>query len=179
MSARRLALVFGALGLAAGACVSIPDESRFTAVLGPSFAHFKGDGLTDAQAPVRLFIEKRCGTLDCHGQVGRPFIVYSQRGLRWREDGGNVPGSIATTATEILATYQSIVALEPEAISATVADPRAHPATELTIHQKATGAGRHKGGQVIAPNDPAERCLRSWLEGNAQLEACKEAAEVP
>jgi hypothetical protein len=179
-AALAVALAAAAAGTFAASCATVPDENRFTAVLAGdnSLAEFAG---SDTQVGVRVFIEKRCGTLDCHGQVGRPFIVFHQRGLRLLTDaGGQVSGgSLPTTQAEILATYDSIVSLEPEVLSQVAQDPQNNPVERLLMVKKPLGIERHKGGTVLAPGDPGDICLRSWFFGQADKAACEAAAAVP
>lgn len=66
-----LALV-GALGVAAPACLS-SDELGSTDFSCPS---------PDGFRVVSQVVERRCGTLDCHGDPGRSFRVYGRAGLR-------------------------------------------------------------------------------------------------
>ena len=91
-----LVALAGAAGLvsAFAACASPPDPNRATLVgfvdptggLDPDPVQFKDQG-------VSKFLERRCGTLDCHGQGGRPLRLYSGRGLRLPNDAGLGPGS--------------------------------------------------------------------------------------
>ena len=69
------------LATAVVGCEEIPVP---IAVSCPSEADY-----VDYVSPV---LEKRCGTLDCHGQLGRPLKFYSQNGLRlFTEDEFNDP----------------------------------------------------------------------------------------
>ncbi len=119
--------------------------------------------------------ERRCGTLDCHGQVGRPLRIYSGRGLRLPNDAGNVPGSGDTTPDEIAANYAAVVGLEPEEMSRVVA--LEDPPRTLLILAKPLMLQSHKGGPALAPaNDPGETCITSWLlGGGVDTQACSDA----
>src|SRR5687768_7895351 len=64
-------------------------------------------------ANVAAVFEKRCASLDCHGQVARNLRLYSSRGLRLPNDAGLLPGAGDTTQDELAANYQSILTLEP------------------------------------------------------------------
>ena len=46
---------------------------------------------------VSLFLERRCGSIDCHGQIGRGLRLYSDRGLRLEH---GTPRSTTTTDDE-------------------------------------------------------------------------------
>ena len=74
---------------------------------------------------VTTVLEKRCGSLDCHGGLGRNLRIYSSSGLRLPSEAGLKPGAGETTIDEITANYQSVMTLEPEATNAVVdgADP--------------------------------------------------------
>lgn len=79
-------------------------------------------------APVSKVLERRCGTLDCHGSTFRPLRIYGQYGLRkpfrFRTDPGAPAGAdfdkyysgggLETTSAELLDNYNSVIALEPE-----------------------------------------------------------------
>ena len=119
--------------------------------------------------------ERRCGTLDCHGQVGRPLRIYSGLGLRLPNDAGNTPGSNATTPDEITANYRAVIGLEPEQMSRVEAGQI--PVTDLLILAKPLMLEAHKGGPAIASGDSAETCITSWLIGPGKLDkaACNAA----
>jgi hypothetical protein len=165
---------------ATGSCAPIPDPDRYTVIATPSFDQFSGN--LSATPPVyglEQVIERRCGTLDCHGQVGRAFRIYSQDGLREPTDADNEPGLAPTTPTEIQANFESAVALQPELMSAVVVDPTNNPPDTLLLVRKPRLEERHKGGQVVVAGDDADTCLTSWLDGQIDTTACKTAAAVP
>ena len=85
---------------------------RVTTILAPDQNEF---------AQVSPVFERRCGTLDCHGQVGRPLRIYSGLGLRLPNDAGDTPGNGATTPDEITNNYRAVIGLEPEEMSRVVA----------------------------------------------------------
>jgi hypothetical protein len=120
-----------------------PDQNEFTTV-----------------SPV---FERRCGTLDCHGQVGRPLRIYGGLGLRIPNDAGNTPGTGATTPDEITANYRSVIGLEPEEMSRVIANE--DPPTDLLILAKPLMLESHKGGPAMASGDSAETCITSWIKG--------------
>ncbi|MDB4992901.1 MAG: hypothetical protein JWM74_333 [Myxococcaceae bacterium] len=166
-----VALAAGALSFFA--CASVPDETRYTQVLAPDPAQF--------QAGVSFFLERRCGTLDCHGQPGRPLRIYGARGLRKQNDAALTPISGDTSVEEIAANYRSVIALEPEAMSRVVAADGALPERLLLIRKPidiGEGGERHKGGPVISRGSDGYRCLTSWLANETAQEKCTAAANA-
>jgi len=174
----RLAFLAGGLGLiVAGACASVPDKDRYTLVgpidstetLAPDYAVFK-------QGPDN-YLGKRCGTLDCHGQIGRGMRIYSQTGLRSFDasNGGYFPNASGTsnpggtgnpeTEDEMRANFESVVALEPEVMGAVIAEGGSNPKRLLLI-KKPLLLETHKGGKImIDETDPGYLCLTTWLAG--------------
>jgi hypothetical protein len=168
--------------LAVPAC-SAPDATAITEVDAPTFDDFKGAKITSAtQAPVSRLLERRCGTLDCHGQVGRPLRIYGQLGLRFVDgDAIDVPGLQPTTDTEYEANYQSVIALQPEIM--TQVYEQSLPPEALMLVRKPLQLERHKGGAVFVSGDDAYTCLTSWLEsapaggGATDFDACGRATQ--
>lgn len=187
------------------ACASSPDPSRGTAVgfvdeagnLDPDPVQFK-------EQSVSKFLERRCGTLDCHGRPERPLRLYGERGLRLPNDAGLRPTQGGTSNEEVVANYRAVVGLEPEVMSRVVAahaqgscalpgEPQDIPCerrllliakplscnlnSSIGCNGTATGV-EHKGGAVIRPNDDGYTCLLSWLEGSANGTACETAANA-
>src|SRR4051794_14590983 len=62
-------------------------------------------------APVDDVLQASCGTLDCHGQVGRNLRLYGGRGLRWSPQGNSADDP--TTPAEYDESYWSVIGLEP------------------------------------------------------------------
>jgi len=151
-----------------GACaddLTYPDGGiRVTTILAPD------QGAFTMVSPV---FEQRCGTLDCHGQVGRPLRIYSGLGLRLPNDAGDLPGVGATTPDEIAANYRSVIGLEPEEMSRVIADE--DPPTKLLILAKPLMLESHKGGPAMAPGDTAEKCIEGWLVGPFDQPSCTAA----
>jgi hypothetical protein len=117
-----------------------------------------------------------CGTLDCHGSVGRNFKLYGHDGLRL--SASDLPGKLPlTTARELDADYGSLVALEPELISAVVKDNGARP-ERLTLVRKARNAEKHEGQQIFVPGSDDDRCLTSWLANAVDVKLCSDAIAV-
>ena len=125
---------------------------------------------------VAIFLEHRCGTLDCHGQVGRNLRLYGFDGLRL--DPADVPGGQDTTGAEVDADFRSVVGLEPEVLHAVVADGGAH-SERLTLVRKGRGSEHHKGGALVTPGDAQDRCLLGWLANAVDAVACADALKAP
>lgn len=118
-----------------------------------------------------------CGTLDCHGTVGRNLRVYGDTGLRYSAT--DVPTTlIPTTTDEVAQDYDSVVGLEPELMSEVVASGGADP-ERLTFYRKALGLESHKGGAVVVAGDPRDVCITTWLQGRADAAACAAALSLP
>jgi hypothetical protein len=156
------------------ACAATPDPTQDTAILTPDFGQFAGGA---SNPGVHTFLERRCGTLDCHGQTGRAFRLFSSGGLRLPNDAGLVPGVGADTPEEIYANYLALVGVQPEETSRVVSG--IDPPTTLLVVAKPLGLQTHKGGQELAPGEPGAVCLESWLMGHIDLGACSTAALVP
>ncbi|HVK68022.1 MAG TPA: hypothetical protein VM694_26360, partial [Polyangium sp.] len=130
---------------------------------------------------VSAVLERRCGTLDCHGHVARPLRLYGQYGLRRYEE-RNSPnvenydeyysgGKEPTTIAELEDNYRSILALEPELVAKVftkAADPEV-----LTIVRKARLREKHKGGLLWNKGDPGDVCMTNWLTGNTDTTQCE------
>jgi hypothetical protein len=167
------AIAFG-LCLAAGAsCAAVPDPEARALDSPPDREQFINGGVND-------FMEKRCGALDCHGQIGRPLRLYGKYGLRKTPPGQpDAPRSEAdTTADEKNDNYLSVVNLEPEAIGYLNASKGDYD--DFLLLKKPVGAEnggvRHKGGPVLsAADDPGFRCLVSWIKGRVATEDCVKA----
>jgi hypothetical protein len=131
-------------------------------------------------AMVQPVLEKKCGTLDCHGQLPRGLRVYGMNGLRLPNATGNVPGFGPTTAAEARETYVSIVGLEPEKLNALVGvQPRSKDdAYRLLVLAKPLALERHRGGVSFRKGEPAEQCILSWVLGAMDARACT-AASTP
>jgi hypothetical protein len=125
--------------------------------------------------PVDDVLQATCGTLDCHGQVGRNFRLYGGRGLRLLPKDN--PADDPTTPAEYDSSYWSLIGLEPEVMSDVVSDGGRLP-ERLTLVRKARALEHHKGGQLFVKGDDRDRCLTSWLAGALDLEACKAGKEL-
>jgi hypothetical protein len=114
-------------------------------------------------ASVSAYMERRCGTLDCHGAPERPMRIYGRFGLR-DPSAPNVSGGAATTPTELADNYAAICTVQPEATQAVV-DGTGDPSL-LYVVQKARGNESHKGGQIVTVGSPGDDCILGWLRGD-------------
>ena len=161
------------LGLAAAtavSCASSPDRDRVTEVITPDFD-------TYVQS-VDAYLTRRCGSLDCHGALPRGLRVYGSNSLRLPNGAGLVVGSGTTTPGEALATYVSLIGLQPEKMDAFA---RSSPRTEadaygLLILAKPLAIERHRPGASLRKGEPTERCVLSWLLGATDAATCQAAA---
>jgi hypothetical protein len=160
--------------VAAFACSAVSGDARI-GIDAPS-------GSEDQFGIVADYLEHRCGSLDCHGQIGRNLRIWGCEGMRL--DPKAVPicsvplGGSATTAAEHQATYRSLVGLEPAVMSEVVAGHGLHPEL-LTFVRKARGLEAHKGGVLITPGDDQDECITSWLSGETDVVACANALGYP
>ena len=155
--AASLSSCVGAGGTACDGACSCPSEAVFTlqAVDG---------GTVPAGASVSAYLERRCGTLDCHGSAARPLRLYGRLGLR-DPAGTDISGGKATTPAELSDNYSAVCSLQPELMSAVV-EGTADPESVLLL-EKARGIEGHKGGQVFDQGSPADSCVAGWLRGDA------------
>ena len=122
--------LIGALGTASTttSCAPTPSNDRVTDILLPDFPTYSDN--------VDSYLQRRCGTLDCHGQAGRAYRLYGFSGYRLISDadGGLVTGQQPTTAAEVLANYQAAVGLEPAAVTETVVIDYSAPNVAKEMH---------------------------------------------
>lgn len=122
----------------------------------PSYAVFKDQ--------VNGYLENRCASLDCHGQPGRGYRIYSSKGLRlYDPEAKLISGKQATTEAEIRANFDGLVTLEPEETRRVVGENGENPLRLLMI-RKPTQLERHKGGPVMKIDDAGYRCITEWLK---------------
>jgi hypothetical protein len=134
---------------------------------------------------VSSVLERRCGTLDCHGSTFRPLRIYGQQGLRRPEKMGtkNVDpadfaqyktgGTVATTAAEIDDNFLSVCGIEPEIMDRVVAEEA--EVSALTVVRKPRLTERHKGGRIWQEGQKGgDQCLTIWLTGGDPTLACNE-----
>ena len=168
MTLRAYLALLVVLTIATIAACSSPDANARIGVSAPPRDQFD---------PVGALVVHRCGSLDCHGQVGRNLRVWGCEGQRL--DPNDVPGCRAsggkdTTEDEYEATYRSIVGLEPAVMSDVVANHGQNP-EELTFVRKARGDESHKGGHVVTPGDEQDVCIASWLASQTDTATCQKA----
>jgi hypothetical protein len=147
------------------------------AACSPTFARpVSGEDERALEAPARAGYEPvadalilTCGTLDCHGQRGRNLRLFGNHGVRLaaKDD----PGGAPTSPAEYDADYWSLIGLEPETLDLVMRTPGADPEL-LSLFRKPRGTEEHKGGTLMRRNDPLDRCLRSWLAGALDEDAC-------
>jgi len=149
------------------ACSTPPEDARVIEVT-PDTASFPA---------VASMLVQACGSLDCHGTLARNLRLYGDTALRYSPT--DVPSTLLpTTGDEIGQDYESVVGLEPEAMSAVVASGGANP-EQLTFYRKALGIEAHKGGAVIVSGDARDVCITTWLQGHADAAACTAALSLP
>jgi hypothetical protein len=172
---RALACVALASAALATSCASKPDDSSEPRlVLGPVDP-------TTYETMVQPVFERRCGSIDCHGQLPRGLRVYGANGLRLPNDKGLVPGGGATTHDETYATYASIVALQPDRMNAFLLKTSRTPgdAYDLIVLSKALAIERHRGGPSLNKGEAAEQCIVRWLLGQPAQDLCTAGARPP
>jgi hypothetical protein len=99
----------------------------------------------DYRAWIHPILEARCGTLDCHGDPGRPLRLFSETGLRRTDELRGLPLADA----EVEANLRAISAIE----------------FQLLVEKPLAGGLAHEGGDVWLDLDGAQpRCYLSWLE---------------
>lgn len=143
----------------------------------------ENSGVSDLHVPDRATfplvadaLQPSCGTLDCHGQRGRNLRLFGGRGLRLDPHGNSADE--ATTDAEYLASFRSLIGLEPEALDR-VLSSGGHDPERLSLIRKARGTELHKGGVQMLPGDPLDRCLISWLSSLISRESCARVASAP
>ncbi|MBN9163226.1 MAG: hypothetical protein BGO98_00940 [Myxococcales bacterium 68-20] len=142
---------------------------------GAEAAPQAGSPPREGWASVSEMLGARCGSLDCHGQSGRPLRLFHNDGLRLADD--DAPGAGATTTDEHAANLRAVVGLEPELFARVVAEGGAAP-ERLTLVRKALGLESHKGGAPFALGTSGDVCLRSWLATKTDEAACATGAQV-
>jgi len=126
---------------------------------------------------VDTFMQKRCGTLDCHGQIGRPLRIYSPNGLRLNDGPMGARDTRGIQPNESSANYYAVVGLEPEEISLCLTTQGAF--TDFLLLRKPLGIDqggvRHKGGSVLRSTDSGFDCLLGWASGMVDPAKCADA----
>jgi hypothetical protein len=126
---------------------------------------------------VDTFMQRRCGALDCHGQVGRPLRIYSPNGLRLNDGPNGTRDNRGIQPNESAANYYSVVGLEPEEISRCLVTQGAF--IDFLLLKKPLGLDqggvRHKGGSVLRSTDTGFDCLLGWASGTVDPAKCADA----
>lgn len=125
---------------------------------------------------VSQVMERKCGTLDCHGARERPLRFYGRNGARL-SDNQVVGEDDSTTTAELAENRASVCGLEPEKMHAVVED--GEPIDTLTVVRKARLLEAHKGGRVWQEDSPGFVCLKAWLEGSFDRGACEAELRIP
>jgi hypothetical protein len=177
--------ITAALAAATIMSCSIPTEEGTVGPLPDQKSFTEGN--------VSLFLERRCGGLDCHGQLGRPLRIYSEYGLRLEPRSDGSRNTDATTTKEREANYYAVIALEPEELSKCYVggkdldDGAGCPVEDYSTLQllkkplSLEGGGiRHKGGPIVSPtfNDPGWQCLYQWASGHGYPDLCQKASAL-
>jgi hypothetical protein len=166
-----LVVTFAASCLLSGfGCASAPDaDARLAMIDGPTGTILQPD-YAFYRDNLDQYLNRRCGTLDCHGQAGRAFRSYGTRGLRlFDPDARLVPGGQNTTEKERKLNYQSIVALEPEELRRVVAEPSRSPNTWIFL-RKPLRLERHKGAEAMRESDDGYLCIAGWAKMRMQAQ---------
>jgi hypothetical protein len=129
----------------------------------------------DAFASVSAVLEVKCGTLDCHGSSARNMRVYGIDGLRL--DPMGTTGDQSTTDDEVLATYSSVVSVQPEVLARVFHDGGRQPERWLPV-AKGRELQEHKGGRRLVAGDDADACITSWLTSTVDEARCATGATV-
>ncbi len=170
MKAAPFVALLGALALAA-AC-STPEDGRNQTSGPPGPDGTVGAGGLTPTWDVGEAFARTCGSLECHGSKYRNMRVYGRYALRLE----GLPDQGGSTYAEYLATYRSIIGLEPE-VMATVAREKTG-FERLSLIRKATGLDEHRGGNRMVAGGVMDRCVRSWLRSAVDVDACR-AASTP
>jgi hypothetical protein len=153
------------------ACSSV-DSNHVSQIAFPNRDEFK--------TAVSPFMEKRCGALDCHGQIGRPLRLYSQFGLRMKEGPNGTRDTSPTTDAELTANYFAVIGIEPEDVSDSLLSQGAY--NDFLLLKKPLsiegGGVRHKGGPVLRGGDTGFDCLYSWISGKVNAANCADGAKL-
>ena len=159
------AVLFAALAGVTSGCLG--DDATATVTFKcPSRESFTGEPSNGGASVVAVsaFMERRCGTLDCHGSTFRPMRLLGRYGLRDPAQ-KDVTGGAATTAAELDANYAAVCSVEPEQMDKATADV-GQSAEKLLVLQKARGVEGHKGGAIVSPGTAGDDCILGWLRGD-------------
>jgi len=114
-------------------------------------------------------MQVKCGTLDCHGQIGRNLRLYGTYGMRL-DNANNPIDPFVTSDDEYDASYWSVTALEPEDMTRVLKGEAS--VIDLAFIRKPRGLEKHKGHQLMTKGDPLDRCLVGWVTGTPDPDSC-------
>ncbi len=136
--------------LALGAC-TIADQQELPQVVRDPVSF---------EADIQPILGPGCGSLDCHGDRGRPLRLYAQFGRRAAAELRSAP----LTPEEIADNVAALATMPPDRVLGKPLDVSA-------------GGMRHVGGDLW-PSDsaPAYTCVSAWLAGEQAQAACEMAA---
>lgn len=118
---------------------------------------------------VQDYVGYRCGSLDCHGDMGRTLRIYAERGLR----AGDALRDQGIGSNEVGENLVSMAAF----------DTLGAPVSESLILLKAlavdAGGMAHEGGAVWdSVEAPGYQCLFAWLSGRSAEPASQAACQL-
>jgi hypothetical protein len=146
------------------ACASPPSSDKVTTLYDPATNVLLQPDYAFYKENLDQYLNRRCGTLDCHGQPGRAYRSYGIRGLRlFDPEVQLVSGVQPTTEKERKLNYQSILSLDPEELRRVMGRGGENPDTWLFL-RKPMRLERHKGATAIDQNDDGYRCIAAWLK---------------
>lgn len=187
---RTSTLAIGALVAIGAACYGPDGSPQYTVPVDPNAQLTIQVPPRSQFDPVAVMLNRTCGTLDCHGQVGRNLRIYGREGLRL--DPSDIPGGADLTEAEGDADFRSAVGLEPERWNEMTTELQNngdfHPEW-LSIYRKALGLEAHTGLAPIAQYksdgttpDARYTCLTTWMQSAAgsvsvDVNACTNAVD--
>jgi hypothetical protein len=124
---------------------------------------------------VSQVLERRCGTLDCHGDASRPLLLHGRNGKRLSPSGQ--VGESGTSPAEYAANRLSVCGIEPEKMTAVVAGEE--DLRTLTVVRKPILDEAHKGGRVFLETSAGYLCFASWIEGDVDVDSCEAELALP
>jgi hypothetical protein len=110
---------------------------------------------------VQPYVGLRCGSLDCHGDSGRPLRLYAEHGLRSSDALRGQPITIAETTHNVA----SFAGVDPDHDDTVGASRHLAMLKALAVD---AGGFAHEGGDVWNRLDqPGYLCVLGWLENRA------------
>jgi hypothetical protein len=114
-------------------------------------------------------MQLKCGSLDCHGQIGRNLRLFGHYGLRLA-DADNPYEPFMSTPEEYEASYLSVTGLEPETMSKVI--KKELTPIQLALVRKPREIEKHKGHHLMTQGDALDRCLVGWLLAAFDPDSC-------